>query len=156
MRSHLPAYRRAFKLLGTLGLLMMAASCSFSQAQIPPRKIPVQQKWTLQPGGKIGDFDVVGGLGDVSIRLDGSRLRAPFDGTLQPTEHHCVAFSSPEIPAYLFRMCGIKRPRLGEVEAGQVIGHSEVLQFAAMRRQPDGTWAIVEPATDILEKLLPE
>jgi len=46
------------------------------------------------------------------------------------------------------------KPRLGEVKAGQVMGRSEVLQFAAMRRQPDGTWAIVEPATEILEKTL--
>jgi hypothetical protein len=115
----------------------------------------VQQNWTLQPGSEVGGFPVMGGLGDVSIELGGGKVRAPFDGQLQPTgSDTCVAFTTPEIPAYLFRLCGVTKPRLGEVAAGQVMARSQILQFAAMRRQPDGTWAIVEPATDILEKTL--
>ncbi len=142
---------RALPLLGLLGL----GACGLAPAQVPQRHIPVQQNWTLQPGSEVGGFPVMGGLGDVSIELGGGKVRAPFDGQLQPTSSDtCVAFTTPEIPAYLFRLCGVTKPRLGEVKARQVMGRSEVLQFAAMRRQPDGTWAIVEPATDILEKTL--
>ena len=119
---------------------------------MPPRNIPIHQNWVLQPGSKVGNFSVVGSLGDVSIDLDGHQSRAPFDGQVQPAEHDCIAFTSPEIPAYLFRLCGVTRPRLGEVKAGTVIGRGDNFQFAAMRRQPDGTWAMVEPAIDVLEK----
>ncbi|MBE7383024.1 MAG: hypothetical protein F6J95_016615 [Leptolyngbya sp. SIO1E4] len=146
MRSRLPL--TMFCPLVVMGL----GACGFSAAKVPPRNIPIHQTWALQPGSTVGNYRVVGSLGDVSIELDGSAITAPFDGQVQPTEHECVAFSSPEVPAYLFRLCGVKRPRLGAVTAGQVIGRGEVLQFAAMRRQPDGTWAMVEPAVDVLER----
>lgn len=132
--------------------LLGLTSCTLTQAQTPPRNIPIHQDWALQPGSKVGNFPVVGSLGDVSINLNGSRVRAPFEGDVQLTDTGCLAFTSPEIPAYLFRLCGVTRPRLGEVEAGDVIGRGDVLQFAAMRRQPDGTWAMVEPAVDVLER----
>ncbi|MGD1928611.1 MAG: hypothetical protein ACFB12_06855 [Leptolyngbyaceae cyanobacterium] len=151
MRSRLPFNLKPFKLAGPLLLLGLTA-CTLTQAQVPPRNIPIHQNWVLQPGSKVGDFSVVGSLGDVSIDLDGHKIKAPFDGQVQPAEHDCIAFTSPEIPAYLFRLCGVTRPRLGDVKAGTVIGRGDVLQFAAMRRQPDGTWAMVEPAIDVLEK----
>jgi len=154
MRSHLPSTPYLLKTLPLLGLLGLGA-CGLTQAQVPQRNIAVQQEWTLKPGSDVGGFEVIGGLGDVSIDVNGGKIRAPFDGQLQPTDSDaCVAFTSPEVPAYLFRLCGVVQPRLGDVEAGQVMGRSEVLQFAAMRRQPEGTWAIVEPATEILEKTL--
>ncbi len=146
MRSRLPWLTVSPLLLLSLG------GCSFSAAQVPPRNIAIQQDWALQPGSEVGGYRVVGSLGDVSIELDGSAVTAPFDGQVQPTQNDCIAFSSPEVPAYLFRLCGVRRPRLGTVTAGQVIGHGKVLQFAAMRRQPDGTWAMVEPAIDVLAK----
>ncbi|MEM9505105.1 MAG: hypothetical protein AAGA01_14235 [Cyanobacteria bacterium P01_E01_bin.43] len=151
MRSRLPFNLKTLKLVGPL-LLLGLTSCTLTQAQVPPRNIPIHQNWVLQPGSKVGDFSVVGSLGDVSIDLDGHKIKAPFDGQVQPAEHDCIAFTSPEIPAYLFRLCGVTRPRLGDVKAGTVIGRGDVLQFAAMRRQPDGTWAMVEPAIDVLEK----
>ncbi|MEM6437277.1 MAG: hypothetical protein AAF773_25975 [Cyanobacteria bacterium P01_D01_bin.115] len=151
MRSRLPFNLKTLKLAGPL-LLLGLTSCTLTQAQVPPRNIPIHQNWVLQPGSKVGDFSVVGSLGDVSIDLDGHKIKAPFDGQVQPAEHDCIAFTSPEIPAYLFRLCGVTRPRLGDVKAGTVIGRGDVLQFAAMRRQPDGTWAMVEPAIDVLEK----
>ncbi|MEL6398154.1 MAG: hypothetical protein AAFO87_09965 [Cyanobacteria bacterium J06607_6] len=151
MRSRLPFNLKPFKLAGPLLLLGLTA-CTLTQAQVPPRNIPIHQNWVLQPGSKVGNFSVVGSLGDVSIDLDGHKIKAPFDGQVQPAEHNCIAFTSPEIPAYLFRLCGVTRPRLGDVKAGTVIGRGNVLQFAAMRRQPDGTWAMVEPAIDVLEK----
>ncbi|NEQ47758.1 MAG: hypothetical protein F6K00_31200 [Leptolyngbya sp. SIOISBB] len=154
MRSRLPLSLSCLKVLPLIGVLGLGA-CGLTQAQVPPRQIPVQQSWTLQPGSEVGGFKVMGGLGDISIDVQGGKIKAPFDGQLQPTDSEtCVAFTSPEVPAYLFRLCGVTKPRLGDVAAGQVMGRSQVLQFAAMRRQPDGQWAIVEPATDILEKTL--
>jgi hypothetical protein len=158
MRSHLPPslprnYRKlpwntVLSCLLTFGL----GSCTLTAAQVPPRKVPVQQDWVLQPGSRVGDYMVAGSLGDISIDLKGGKVRAPFDGKVEPTPEGCLAFTSPEVPAYLFRLCSVRRPHLGTVRAGQVIGRSDVLQFAAMRRQPDGTWAIVEPAIDVLER----
>ena len=133
-------------------IVLSLGACNFAQTKVPLRNISLHQEWALQPGSEVGGYQVIGSLGDVSIELDGSAVKAPFAGKVQPTAHKCVAFSSPEVPAYLFRLCGIKRPRLGTVAAGQVIGRGEVLQFAAMRRQPNGTWAMVEPAVDILER----
>lgn len=145
---------RSHRFLKTVlsALVIGIGSCGFTADNTPIRKISLQQNWALQPGSEVGNYQVIGSLGDVSIDLDGKAVKAPFHGKVQPTEHGCIAFSSPEVPAYLFRLCGLKRPQLGLVEAGQVIGRGEILQFAAMRRQPDGSWAMVEPAVDILER----
>lgn len=149
MESHLSC-------LLVTGLLLGLGACSRSP-EVAPRSIPVHQDWALQPGTTVGGYRVAGSLGDVSIELKGNPIRAPFDGQVQPTQQppadqDCIAFTSPEVPAYLFRLCGVQRPRLGNVSAGEVIGKGQILQFAAMRRQPDGTWAMVEPAVDILER----
>ena len=66
----------------------------------------------------------------------------------------CAIFSSPELPAYVIRLCGLQRPNFGELEPGDVMGKGRTLQFAALRKQPSGEWAIVEPASDILERIL--
>jgi len=100
---------------------------------------------------------VVAGLGDISIDLKGDSAYAPFGGRVQPLKSdakNCIAFSSPEVPAYLFRLCGLQNLKLGEVEQGDVIGSGAYLHFATLRKQTDGTWAMVEPAHDILERIL--
>jgi hypothetical protein len=79
---------------------------------------------------------------------------APFAGKVEPHREDCVVFSSPEVPAYLLRLCGVRRPKLGQVQQGEAIASAEFLQFAALRRQPDGKWAMVEPSTDVLERTL--
>ncbi|WP_225886595.1 hypothetical protein [Leptolyngbya sp. PCC 6406] len=137
------------------GMITAIAACSRGPV-VPPREIALHQKWALQPGSEVGGYRVMGGLGDVSIELEGKPVHAPFDGKVQPTDHDCVAFTSPEVPAYLFRLCGLRRPRLGNVQAGDPIGKGAILQFAAMRRQPDGTWALVEPSVGILERTVGE
>jgi hypothetical protein len=119
-----------------------------------PRAIEVQQQWVLQPGQTVASYEITGGLGDVSIALKGGLVRAPFDGEVQINNPKCVLFSSPEVPAYLFRFCGLIHPNLGLLKAGQSIGSGEYLQFAALRKQPDGTWTIVEPSQEILERSL--
>jgi hypothetical protein len=120
----------------------------------PHRPVQVQQQWEIQPGQRVADYLITGGLGDVSIALQGGTVRAPFKGEVEPHNSDCVIFSSPEVPAYLFRLCGLNRPRLGHVKIGQAIGSAEQLQFATLRKQPDGTWAMVEPSQEILERSL--
>jgi hypothetical protein len=136
-----------------LALLLSIAGCS-SQSTEEVRAIQIYQDWELEPGDAIAGHPVLGGLGDISIELKGDSVYAPFDGRVQPNVKGCVIFSTPQIPAYLFRLCGLKRPTLGQVSQGEAIGSGRYLQFAALRRQPDGRWALVEPAIDILERTL--
>jgi len=134
-------------------MLMLVAGCA-TQSNVSPRQLQLHQNWALQPGSEVGGHQVTGGLGDISIELKGERVKVPFKGTVQPDENgNCVIYSSPEVPAYLFRLCGLNRPKLGDLQAGDVIGAGDYLQFAALRKQPDGTWAMVEPAVDILERM---
>lgn len=134
-------------------VLLSTTSCSLSSTTEPLRTIQIQQKW-LQPGDKIASHRIVAGLGDVSIALGGDTVYAPFDGRVQPNIGDCVLFSSPDVPAYLFRLCGLEQPRLGELRQGNAIGSGETLNFATLRKQPDGSWAMVEPAGDILQRFL--
>jgi hypothetical protein len=120
----------------------------------PTRSIKIQQSWQLQPGDSIGNYQIVAGLGDISIELDGGKVYAPFDGRVQPNVRSCVLFSSPDVPAYLFRLCGLKQPRLGQVKQGDAIGSGQYLHFATLRKLPEGTWTIVEPSRSMLERLL--
>ena len=140
--------------LVTVVMLVGLASCQPPTAP-SARALNIQQNWELKPGDKIGDRLVTGSLGDISIDLGGARLYAPFAGEVEPAgEAHCVIYSTAEIPAYLFRLCGLRRPRFGPVRAGQSMGTGQYLQFATLRRQPDGTWIIVEPAKGILERAI--
>lgn len=138
-----------------LGLSSTLTSCRH-QAIAQPRKIMIEQSWELAPGDSIEGFWVAAGLGDISIHMRGESIHAPFQGDVEPSAvgKSCILFSSPEVPAYLFRYCGLKRPRLGAVRAGQTIGHANFLHFATLRRQPEGTWVIVEPSTNVLERSL--
>lgn len=147
--------------VGTRGILavmiFLNSACSAKYSTEPPRTIQIQQVWQLQPGDTIGGHQVASGLGDISIDLKGDSAYAPFSGRVQPLEpdvKNCVVFSSPEIPAYLFRLCGLQNLTLGEVKQGDVIGSGAYLHFATLRKQTDGTWAMVEPAHDILERIL--
>lgn len=125
-----------------------------SQSAEPLRTIEIQQTWQLQPGDVIGTHRVVAGLGEISIDLNGGTVYAPFNGRVEPTVDNCVLFSSPDVPAYLFRFCGLNRTQMGELAAGSAIGSGQYLHFATLRRQPDGTWTMVEPAKNILERVL--
>lgn len=133
---------------------LILSSCQ-PQAPPPQRVINIQQQWELEPGDQIAEYLVVGSLGDVSIQLKRAPIKAPFPGKVEPsTFEHCVIYSTPEVPAYLFRFCGLRRPRFGTVKTGQTIGSGSYVQFATLRRQPDGTWIIVEPSTGILERAI--
>lgn len=136
-------------------LLGLALSNCQAQSIPPQRVINIQQQWELEPGDLIGEQLVVGSLGDISIQLKHRPLKAPFPGKVEPsTVDQCIIYSTPEVPAYLFRFCGLRRPRFGPVKSGQTIGGGSHIQFATLRRQPDGTWIIVEPSTGVLERAI--
>jgi hypothetical protein len=144
---------------GFVAAILLASGCSIISPIIPKpseptRSIKIQQSWQLQPGDSIGNYQIAAGLGDISIELDGGKVYAPFDGRVQPNVRSCVLFSSPDVPAYLFRLCGLKQPRLGQVKQGDAIGSGQYLHFATLRKLPEGTWTIVEPSRSMLERLL--
>lgn len=138
-----------------LGLVI--AGCSGQNQDVSSRNVNYYQQWNLQPGDSLAGYQIHSGLGDISIRLDGKTLFMPFDGTVQPQaekENLCLILSSPDVPAYLFRLCGVEHPKLGELNKGDPIGNGDIVAFAAMRRQADGTWAMVEPAKELIEQFL--
>lgn len=135
-------------------MLLLPFGCARTPSTAPPINIKLYQTWELQPGDVLGGRRILGGLGDISISLDGNSVYAPFDGRTQMDQHRCLIFSSPDVPAYLFRLCGLQEMHPGTVNQGDAIGNGNLLQFATLRKQPNGTWAIVEPAKAILERTL--
>jgi hypothetical protein len=134
--------------------VLLLGGCGVS-ATPKSRNLTLQQQWSLNPGDEIAGNSVAGSLGDISLYLENRKVKAPFDGDLELSEvDNCALYSTPEIPAYLFRLCGLERVAYGSIKAGNVIGKGQYLSFATLRRQPDGTWIIVEPARGILEKAL--
>lgn len=148
--SHAPC--RLWSLL--LMLLVALPGCMFAPPPPAPIELDLYQQWQLQPGDTIAGLTVSGGLGDISIVLNGQSIYAPFDGRTQLTTAGCVLFSSAEVPGYLFRLCGLSAPKLGGLRQGETIGTGKYLEFAALRKQADGRWAIVEPSKRILERAL--
>ncbi|MEP1078294.1 hypothetical protein NDI52_23095 [Leptolyngbya sp. PL-A3] len=137
-----------------VGLALLLGGCTNS-GTVSVRTVPIQQNWELQPGKQIAGYRVASGLGDISIEVKGEPVYAPFDGLLQPNDiEGCYVYTSPDVPAYLFRLCGLERPRVGDVQQGQPMGRAQFLSFATLRRQPDGKWTMVEPASDVLNRIL--
>jgi hypothetical protein len=145
---------RYFNRLKSLVIALLTLTTSCSQPNEPIRTVQIQQTWQLQPGDKIAAYQVVAGLGDVSIALNGHSVYAPFAGRVQPNLPNCVIFSSPDLPAYLLRLCGLDRPKLGQVQQREAIGSGSYLHFATLRKEQEGTWSMVEPARHILEQML--
>ncbi|WOD37491.1 hypothetical protein [Nodosilinea sp. E11] len=139
-----------------LGLLLAGLGSCSHLSGVVPRQIVLKQTWEIESGDRVAGQLVTGGLGDISVQLQGTRLRAPFAGQVELAAKgfRCIYFSTPEVPAYLFRYCGIRRPRLGALQAGDVMGRGRHIHFATLRRQPDGAWAIVEPSDRVLERSL--
>ncbi|MEY3298271.1 MAG: hypothetical protein RLZZ597_1531 [Cyanobacteriota bacterium] len=138
-------------------MVMGVGGCRAPQVEPPVRAFNLYQTWALQPGDKLAGYEVHSGLGDVAINLGGNRLYMPFDGQVQRAagnEDRCLVISSPDVPAYLFRLCDVTQAQPGDHQRGEVIGRGSVVAFAAMRRQADGTWAMVEPAQDLIAQFL--
>lgn len=138
-------------------LLAGVWGCSSPGGAPGPRNVTLHQQWALQPGDRLGGYQVQSGLGDITVDLQGNRVFMPFDGQVQPAEGNvdlCVILSSPDVPAYLFRLCGLRQPRLGDLAQGDPIGSGNTVAFATLRRQADGTWAMVEPAKEMIAQFL--
>ncbi|MGI8935311.1 MAG: hypothetical protein ACR2FS_14685 [Phormidesmis sp.] len=148
------SWRKLAQYLPLMAIAVGLSSCATRSAPVP-RSITLQQQWALNPGDEIAGNTVAGSLGDISLYLKNAQVTAPFDGKLELSElEDCALYSAPEIPAYLFRLCGLRDIAYGKIKAGKTIGKGKYLSFATLRRQPDGTWIIVEPAKGVLERAL--
>jgi hypothetical protein len=139
--------------VGAIALVTLA-SCSSSVSPDDKIDLNLYQKWQLQPGDSIQGNPIVAGLGDISIELNGKSVYAPFNGRAQQDQRNCLVFSSPDVPAYLFRLCGLANLQLGARNQGDSLGSVSTLHFATLRKQPNGTWAIVEPSKPVIERIL--
>jgi hypothetical protein len=134
-------------------LLTILSGCQNPDAKpIEPPKL--HQQWELQAGDRISGYEIISGLGDLSIELGGKSVYAPFNGKTVIDTRGCVYFETPEVPNYQFRLCGLKQPRLGTLNRGDSISTADTLRFATLRKHPSGKWAIVEPSKQVLETLL--
>lgn len=140
-----------------VALLLAIGSCSQAPSGVAPRKVNLYQRWALQPGDNLAGYRVQSSLGDIALDLRGNNIFMPFDGEVEPDAEQqslCLIVSSSEIPAYLFRLCGVDDRRLGKLARGKVLGKAKIMAFATLRRQADGTWAMVEPAEKLLTQFL--
>jgi len=140
---------------GGLPVLLVLTGCDRAAQSPPTVDIRLYQTWQLKRGDAIAGRQVLGGLGELSIDLNGASVYAPFNGRADLDKHsRCVIFSSPEIPAYLFRLCGLETAQMGELRQGSAIGSGNLLLFATLRKQANGTWAMVEPTKTIVNQIL--
>ncbi len=137
----------------TAGIVVLTLTACQTAPQIikPPE---LHQKWELQAGDRIAGYEVISGLGELSLELQGKAVYAPVRGKTSIDARNCVYFESAEIPNYQFRLCGLHNPHIGPLRQGEEIGTANQLRFAALRQHPSGKWAIVEPSKQILEKIL--
>jgi len=155
MRGISSALNRVLGLGVVMLSLLLFPGCQINPDKHTRRQFQTQQQWQLTVGEEVAGYPIVAGLGDISLDLGGATVHAPFDGQLQRAPiDRCFVFSSPEVPAYLFRLCGLNHAKLGHYQLGQALGRGKYLHFAALRQQPDGTWALVEPSSHILERIL--
>ena len=135
-------------------LLIFLVGCGSQQTSEAPKQFPMTQNWELKPGDTIANYKILGGLGDISIALKGKKLYAPYNGRVQPHNSQCVVFSSEEVSAYLFRICGLQSTQFGSRLRGETMGRGEQVQIALLNKQADGKWAMVEPSKEIIEQML--
>lgn len=150
--SRIHTYWLTALLIGSVTACQIEKIHSASPAK--PTSIQVYQKWELQRGDRIHDQTVVSGLGELTIDLAGKSIYAPMSGEAKLDPSGCVLFAGTELPAYLFRFCGISAPNLGALRKGQTIGTGNLLVFATFQKQQNGTWAFVEPSKSMLEQIL--
>lgn len=139
-----------------VGITAFALLTGCQRGEVPLRNLQVHQDWALQVGSQVAGYPISSGLGDITLDLDGDEIQMPFNGEIQPTQGDCVLLSSAEVPAYLFRLCGVQQAKLGLRSQDQPIGKADHLVFATLRKQPNGTWVLVEPSTEFIERLVGE
>lgn len=134
------------------------------------KQIELKKVWEIQAGQLIAGHRVVSGLGDISLEFKGA-IAAPAmgivernfvlvsDRTLIKTPSDCILFSSPQMPGYLLKVCGLKQRHLGIVNQGVSIGktngylHLSLLSFRKDENQVS-KWIYVSPSSKLIEKLL--
>lgn len=119
-----------------------------------PMSIQIYQKWELQRGDRINNQTIVSALGELAIDMGGKPIYAPMNGEVNLDRTGCALFAGTDLPAYLFRFCGINAPKLGVLQKGQTIGTANLLVFSTFLKQQNGTWAFVEPSKSMLEQIL--
>lgn len=140
--------------------LMIASltACQLVKTQplssVKPMNIQIYQKWELQRGDRLDDRTVVSALGELAIDMAGKPIYAPMNGEANLDPSGCVLFAGTELPAYLFRFCGVSTPKIGVLRKGQAIGTTKLLVFATLQRQQNGSWAFIEPSKVIVEQTL--
>lgn len=135
-------------------LVILGLSGCRQRSPQPTIALTLYQTWQLQPGDTLAGYTVAGGLGDISLVLGGQPIYAPYAGTTQLDQRGCVVYSAGNLPAYRLRLCGLSDPYLGTVARGAEIGRGQMLHLATLRKQPNGTWAMVEPDQTFIEQLL--
>jgi hypothetical protein len=147
---------RMLQAVGWLGAIALSllTGCTSTPNAANSIDLKLYQTWQLQPGDSLNGYAVVAGLGDISIDVGGKPLYAPFNGRAQQDQRQCVIFSSPDVPAYLFRLCGLSNPQFGVMNQGDRLGTANLVHIATLRKQPNGTWAIVEPSKPIIQRIL--
>lgn len=119
------------------------------------KDLQLYQNWTIKVGDQFNGVPVIAVLGQVTLRLGGKSAVAPFDGTASLSTSGCLRFDALDIPGYAFQFCGLENPRVGLVNQGSEIGSANFLSVGVLRRQKNGTYAFVEPAPAMLEKVVP-
>ena len=134
------------------------------------KEIELKQNWEVRVGTKVNNRAIVGGLGDISVRVRGE-VFAPTDGTIESdflfvsdgsifkNPPDCILFSSPQTPAYLLRLCGLYQYRRGSVSQGNAIGrtdgHLHVALLSFRKDSEDASqWVYVSPSTELIERLV--
>jgi hypothetical protein len=154
------------------GLENLSRSGQWLQGNRQPevREIEVQQTWGIPAGAQIGKYFVASGLGDISLEIDGMTF-APVDGwvegefvsisqgNLQRNREDCVIFSSPQMPAYLLKLCGLQRKNLGNIKQGKEIGKTNGylhISLLSYRKSENGkpVWMYVSPSPQLIESLV--
>jgi hypothetical protein len=141
-----------------------------SEPQQQIREIEVQQTWGMPAGVQIGKYRIASGLGDISLEMEGTSF-APIDGwnegdfvlisqgNLQRNQDDCTIFSSPQMPAYLLKLCGLKHKNTGRIEQGKPLGKTDGylhISLLSYRKADRGraTWVYVSPSAQLLESLV--
>ncbi len=134
------------------------------------REIELQNTWGVKAGDAIEKYFVASGLGDISLAMKGNVI-APLDGNIEEKfvlisdgslirgTSDCVIFSSPQMPAYLIKLCGLKSRNLDLVEGGKPIGKTNGylhISLFSYRPHPDSgaMWVYVPPSPQLLESLV--
>lgn len=142
-----------------------------SKSHQPKRKqIEIQKVWGIEAGKVIAGQRVIGGLGDISLEFKGI-VKAPLTGYVEGEfvlvtdddliegTRDCIIFSSPQMPAYLLKICGLTKRNLGSVDRGSPIGetggklHISLLSFRRVANQTN-KWIYVSPSETLIEKLV--